>query len=343
MNKQRIGLSIFFLLILFLLFAVFNTSHFDIEIEQPTPELNTIDALRRYDSQAIRPLPRQVLLPANKVALGETLFHDPILSKDNTISCSSCHLLTLGGADGKDRSVGINGTIGMVNAPTVFNSSYNFAQFWDGRADTLAQQVSGPVHNPAEMASSWPQVMVKMQDNALYIEKFQSIYADGITTDNIIDAIVHYERSLITPDSAFDNYLRGEQNALNERELRGYELFKEYGCISCHQGINIGGNMFQQFGVVKNYFKNKVVKPADLGRFNVTNRDEDRHVFKVPSLRNIALTAPYFHNGSVKTLPDAIKIMGEYQLGQQLSDTDVSDIAAFLNTLTGKLEGKSLQ
>ena len=294
-------------------------------------------------AEPIQPIPADAKLDGKKVALGDRLFHDKRLSKDNSLSCASCHNLTRGGVDNLPKSIGIGSAKGPLNAPTVFNSSLNFRQFWDGRAATLEEQTAGPVHNPLEMGSNWAEVLGKLgQDSALVAQMKQS-YPDGLQWKNIQDAIAVFERSLVTPNARFDKYLKGDKSALSADELKGYQLFKAYGCVACHQGVNVGGNMFQTFGVMGDYFaKRGGVTTADLGRYNVTKSEADKHVFKVPSLRNVALTAPYFHDGSAKTLPDAVDVMFKYQLGRPASAQDKDLIVRFLHTLTGEHKGKPL-
>lgn len=286
-----------------------------------------------------RPVPAVPEYPAAKVLLGRTLFHDKRLSRDNTIACASCHDLSKGGVDGRMFSVGVNGAVGSVNAPTVLNAALNFAQFWDGRAASLEEQVAGPVNNPVEMASNWPEVIAKLNADPAIRRQFSDIYRGEITASNIADAIATFERTLLTTDSPFDRYLRGDEAAINARAKEGYDLFLSLGCASCHQGVNAGGNMYQKFGVMADYLgsnqRKRPISDADQGRFNVTKRDEDRHVFKVPGLRNVALTAPYFHDGSANTLEKAVEVMGKFQLGRELSSDEVGSIVAFLNSLTG--------
>ncbi len=288
------------------------------------------------------PLPELPDYPAGKIDLGRKLFHEPRLSKNNQLSCASCHSLSTGGVDRGQVSTGVNGAKGVINAPTVFNSSLNFAQFWDGRAEDLEEQVSGPIHNPVEMGTNWKEVIEKLKADTEYSQLFSSQYPDGITASNIADAIATFEKTLLTP-SRFDRFLRGDGNALTQQELRGYRLFTGYGCASCHQGVGIGGNLFQLFGVIPGYFEKRPLTTADYGRFNVTNKEWDRYAFKVPGLRNVAITYPYFHDGSVHSLKEAVIIMGRYQLGITLSGSDATDIAAFLGTLTGEWEGKTLE
>ncbi|MCG8486381.1 MAG: c-type cytochrome [Chromatiales bacterium] len=271
------------------------------------------------------------------IALGDQLFHDRRLSRDNSLSCASCHLLSSGGTDRKPRSTGVGGVMGGIKAPTVYNSSFNLAQFWDGRADNLVIQAEGPVHNPVEMNSSWPEVISKLSRDAAMVEAFGQLFSDGITGKNIAIAIAAFEQTLVTVNSRFDRWLTGEQ-ILNERELRGYRLFKSYGCISCHQGANVGGNMYSYMGAKGDYFKdrNSEITQADYGRYNVTGHEDDKHYFKVPSLRLAAINSPYFHDGSVENLDEAIRVMGRYQLGREIPDDDIRDIIAFLHTLVGE-------
>lgn len=293
----------------------------------------------RDSSEPIRPIPARVALDAREVALGAALFHDPRLSRDDSISCATCHPLALGGADRRPRSLGVGGAVGAINTPTVLNSGFWLAQFWNGRAATLEEQVDGPTQHPAEMASSWPQILEKLGRDPALVDRFRALYPDGLSAANVRAAIAAFERSLITPNAKFDRWLCGDATALSEREQHGYALFKAYGCISCHHGVGVGGNMFQRFGVARDYFAGREPSEADLGRFAVTRDPNDKHVFKVPSLRNVALTAPYFHDGSAATLHDAVTVMGRYQLGRKLADADVESLVAFLGTLTGDLPG----
>lgn len=295
------------------------------------------------ESGALLPLPPVPELSAEKVALGRRLFFDPRLSHNDTIACATCHKLDGGGTDRQAVSVGIDGRKGGINAPTVFNSSLNFVQFWDGRALSLEQQARGPVHNPLEMGSSWAEVIPKLSRDDDYRQAFSRLYKEGMTGDTIVDAIATFERTLLTPNSPFDRFLLGDKAALGPLERTGYQLFLDYGCASCHQGASIGGNMFQRFGVMDTYLKDSANRQTDLGRFNVTGLDQDKNVFKVPSLRNVAVTPPYFHDGSAETLEDAVIVMGRYQLGRELSTDDVRALVAFLRTLTGEWEGKPLQ
>ena len=294
--------------------------------------------------EPIKPLPTEVKLDKKKVAIGERLFNDKRLSRDNSIACVSCHSMTRGGADGLVTGTGIGGIKGPINVPTVFNSGLNFRQFWDGRAASLEEQAAGPVHDLKEMGSNWAEVLSKLTKDATLVDQMKQSYPDGMQTKNIQDSLAVFQRSLTTPNARFDKYLRGDKSALSVDELRGYQLFKANGCVACHQGVNVGGNMFQTFGVMGDYFtKRGNITAADLGRYNVTKNEADKHVFKVPSLRNVALTAPYFHDGSAKTLGDAVDVMFKFQLGRPASAQDKELIVKFLHTLTGELNGKSLQ
>ena len=303
---------------------------------------NGIDSVA-FNPEPISPLPQVLTLDRAKVALGAKLFNDTRLSHDDSIACATCHKLDQAGIDSRRNAVGIGGQVGAMNTPTVFNSGFSLCQFWDGRAATLEEQAAGPVHNPAEMASDWPEVLGKLRKDSGYRDAFSQLYAEGMSGANIQDAIANFERSLVTPDGRFDRYLRGDKAALDARELRGYHLFKDLGCASCHQGVNVGGNFYAGLGIFGNFFGDRGKDgPADQGRFNVTGKDADRHKFRVPSLRNVARTAPYFHDGSVPTLEDAIRLMGKYQLGRDLSNEEIGLVAAFLSTLTGNYQGRAL-
>ena len=308
----------------------------------PPPGLET----RFADASAdpIEPIAAVSGLDARKVALGKRLFGDPILSGDGAVSCLSCHQFEKGLSDGQVVSHGPGGrSPTKYNSPTLFNLAHNYKFNWTGKYDTLEDQIQGPMSNPAVMNSKWPDVLRKVGADAGYRRDFEALYLrQGITEASIVDALVTYERSLSTPDSRFDKYLRGDEGALTADEKTGYELFRSHGCVSCHQGMNVGGNLLERFGAVNDYFDPSAVKPSDLGRFNDTKRKEDEFVFRVPSLRNVAKTAPYFHDGSAATLEAAVTVMANYQLGRPLSDDQTQLLVAFLGTLTGEYEGKVL-
>jgi cytochrome c peroxidase len=275
--------------------------------------------------------------------LGAKLFVDKRLSRDQTISCESCHSLTRGGVDGLPNSTGINGQMGKLNAPTVFNASLNFKQFWDGRANTLEEQAKGPVENPIEMGFSWPEAVERLRSDQYYKLQFKKHFSDGLTAKNIRLAIAAFEETLTTPGSAFDRYLQGDTSALNKKAKAGYQLFLDFGCVACHQGQNIGGTMYEKLGIVKPYYgRERQPKPEDLGRYNLTQDDEHKYEFKVPSLRNVAKTGPYFHDGSIATLEEAVRLMGRHQLGIEFSSEEIVQLVEFLNSLTGHYNGKSL-
>ncbi|MBU0924206.1 c-type cytochrome [bacterium] len=282
----------------------------------------------------ITPIPSDIKLNNKKVLLGKMLFHDTRLSKDDTISCASCHDISNGGDDNRAFSIGVNNQVGTVNSPTILNSSLNFVQFWDGRVNTLEEQAVGPIHNSIEMNSNFVEIISKLKNDDVYKKQFSQIYNTTINKNNIIDAIVEFEKSLTTPNSKFDLYLKGQKDILNEKEKKGYELFQSYGCISCHNGVNLGGNLFQKVGIIDSYFKED---ETNLGRYNITKQNKDKFYFKVPTLRNIELTAPYLHNGSLKDLRSVIEIMIKYQVGAIYEDKDVENIELFLKTLTGEI------
>lgn len=289
--------------------------------------------------EPIEALP-EVDVSMDKVVLGRRLFHDPILSGDGTVACVTCHSLDHGGAEPRRTSTGIGGQVGPINSPSVLNAHFNFRQFWDGRASDLQDQAGGPVENPLEMGTTFAEAIERLKLDEWYVARFAAVYAgeDTITKQNITDAIAEYERSLITP-SPVDRYLGGDESALNAQQLRGYATFKEVGCQACHRGVNVGGGTYQKMGAVEDYFELRggELTDADMGRFNVTQDEADRHFFKVPTLRNVADSGPYFHDGSEADLGGAVRTMARVQLGQRLEDAQVADIVAFLGALSGDL------
>ena len=288
-------------------------------------------SLSLFAGDVILPITNKVDYDKQKAQIGQELFFDPILSKDKTISCASCHKPSHGWADDTKVSYGVGGAKGKINSPTVLNAVYNFKQLWNGGAKDLKDQVKGPIHNQHEMNMSNEQVEKRLNNNSRYKEEFKEVYhTDHISYDNVLDAISEFEKTLITPNSKFDKYLKGEVE-LTEDEKKGSVLFKSLGCVTCHNGTNIGGNSFQKIGIVieyKNCFKDK---------YEITKREFDRCVYKVPTLRNIELTSPYFHDGSAKTLEGAIKKMSYHNLGFEIEDDKVKYIKAFLKTLTGEI------
>lgn len=285
----------------------------------------------------VQPLPRQVNLDPGKVELGHRLFLDKRLSHDNSIACASCHALERYGMDGRTVSTGIGDHQGFINAPTVYNAGFNFRQFWDGRAATLEEQAGSPITNALEMGSTWPEVLSKLAQDKDIQTLSQKAYGRPLDEQVVRDAIATFERSLITPDSPFDRYLRGEQTALTPQQKDGWKLFRGLGCVSCHQGINLGGNMYSDLGVMNNYFAGRKPSEADWGLYNQTGREEDKFKFKVPGLRNVEMTGPYYHDGNVKTLEAAVSLMAHTQLGVALPQKERDDVVAFLKSLTGKL------
>jgi cytochrome c peroxidase len=293
----------------------------------------------RRAEEPISPLVAPDDLDPRKVALGRRLFHDPALSASGDMSCATCHSLDDAGVDRRRHELG--GALATVDTPTVFNSGLNFRQFWDGRATSLEEQIEGPIFNPREMgARDWPEVVGRVSAIPGYGPQFTEIYPDGISPAAVKDALVAFERSLVTVGSRFDRFLAGDRDALTADEQRGYALFKELGCISCHQGANVGGNMFARMGAIKDFFGRRgKIDERDLGRYNVTAREQDRFRFRVPSLRLVALTAPYLHDGSVATLEEAVALMADHQLGHPISDEEVALVVEFLRTLAGPTEG----
>ena len=295
--------------------------------------------------EPVRPIDLTLPYDEAKAALGFKLYHDKRLSVDNTISCASCHGLNTAGVDNKQYSEGVQGQFGGVNAPTVYNAVYNFVQFWDGRAVTLADQAAGPPVNPVEMASpNFDAIVAKLNKDRKFVREFKAVYPEGISQATITDAIEQFERTLITPNSRFDKYLRGDKEAITAEELQGYELFKKYNCATCHIGKNLGGESYELMGLRKHYFADRGLEltEEDNGRFKQTGIERDRHRFKVPGLRNVALTWPYYHDGTRTSLKEAVCAMGTYQSGVELTDDEEDLIVAFLNSLTGEYKGKTL-
>jgi cytochrome c peroxidase len=267
-----------------------------------------------------------------QVELGKKLYFDPRLSKSGFISCNSCHNLSMGGTDNLKTSIGHNWQQGPINAPTVLNSSMNLAQFWDGRAKDLKAQAGGPIANPGEMAFTHTLAIDVLASIPEYVTEFRQVFGtDEITIDQVTTAIAEFEKTLVTPNSPFDRWLLGDKDALTANELAGYKLFKSSGCTSCHNGPAVGGNSFQKMGVVEPY---QAKSPAE-GLVAVTGKDADRFKFKVPTLRNVEMTYPYFHDGEAETLTEAVDVMGRLQLGKKFSAAQNAQIVAFLKTLTG--------
>jgi len=283
-------------------------------------------------NEPIQPISPVKEINLAQVELGKKLYFDPRLSKSGFISCNSCHNLSMGGTDNLKTSIGDHWKEGPINAPTVLNSSLNVAQFWDGRAANLQAQAGGPIANPGEMAFSHTLAVGVLESIPGYVIEFKQVYGtDKITIDEVTQAIAEFEKTLATPNSRFDQWLLGKKDAITADELAGYQLFKESGCVACHNGPAVGGNSFQKMGVVEPY---KTSNPAQ-GRSAVTGKDADRFNFKVPTLRNVELTYPYFHDGAANTLKEAVDTMGRIQLGKKFTADENAKIVAFLKTLTG--------
>ena len=284
--------------------------------------------------EPIKPIEAAQVSDAGKVELGKKLWFEPRLSMSGIISCNTCHNLSMGGTDNLKTSIGHGWKAGPVNSPTVFNSSLAIAQFWDGRAADLKEQAGGPIQADVEMNMPHTLAVGILQSIPGYVDEFKRVYGkDKIDIDMITDSIAEFEKTLVTPNSRFDKWLAGDDKALTGKELAGYTLFKESGCVACHNGPAAGGTSFQRMGVVEPY---KTSSPAE-GRSAVTGVDADRFNFKVPTLRNVELTYPYFHDGEARTLEEAVDIMGRLQLGRTYSADEIGSIVAFLKTLTGEL------
>ncbi|MCX8043334.1 MAG: cytochrome-c peroxidase [Desulfobacterota bacterium] len=299
------------------------------------------DELVEQAAKVFKPIPttppaldRNPLTP-EKIELGRLLFFDPRLSRSGLISCNTCHNLGLGGADFQETSIGHRWQKGGRNSPTVLNAIFNIAQFWDGRATDLMEQAKGPVQASVEMSNSPDAVVQTLKSMPGYVERFKKAFGgtDPVTFDNMAKAIEAFEATLLTPNSRFDAFLRGNAGALTVREKEGLRLFMNKGCASCHGGVNMGGTGYFPFGLVEK--PKEEITAGDTGRFKITGAPSDQYVFKSPSLRNIELTAPYFHSGKIWCLKEAVAVMGSAQLGISLTQDDVEKIADFLKTTTG--------
>lgn len=283
-----------------------------------------------YATEPISPIPEHVNLDEKKIQLGQKLFFDTRLSKDDSIACVSCHFLNDGGDDNAKLATGIYGKMGNLNTPTVFNAHFNFAQFWNGRSKNLNDQAKGPIENPLEMGSDFETLIPKLKRTE-YNALFKTLYPEGLASNTLQDALAHFGASLITPNAPFDRYLKGEQTAITNEQKKGYALFKTKGCIACHHGVNIGGNHFNKFGLLRH------AASDTLGRYEITKNEKDKYFFKVPSLRNIEHTAPYLHDGSMQNLEETVRFMASYQLGRLISDEEIGLLVQFLKSLNGEL------
>lgn len=293
--------------------------------------------------EPINPLKPPVIAEPGKVALGEALFLDARLSRDNSVACTACHALDGAGQDGRARADGLDGRPLQFNSPTVFNAALNFRLNWRGNFRTLEEQNEAVLLDPALMGANWPDLLAKLAGDRDLRRAFIQVYGGPPDRARVLDALAAFQRSLLTPNARFDRYLAGDADAITAEEEQGYRLFKAYGCVACHQGANIGGNLFQRFGIFTDPFAGRAnAGEADLGRFAVTGNAADRHVFRVPSLRNVAVTGPYFHDGRTTSLAEAVDLMARSQLGRALPPEDVQSIVTFLGTLTGEFRGRSL-
>lgn len=300
------------------------------------------------------PVPKNNPMNPTKIELGKILFFDPRISQPGTISCNTCHNVMAGGDDARAVSIGVAGHKGKRSAPTVWNSAFHTVQFWDGRAADLEQQAAGPITNPIEMGMKGHDVAIeRINQIPGYVELFKKAFPgekSPLTIDNAVKAIAAYERTLITPNSRFDKYMRGNKKALNAQELRGMKLVEEVGCTACHFGPNFNGPIapsteghYQKFPQNPNKeIEAKYKFTEDLGRYEVTKNEDDKNMYRVPTWRNVALTAPYFHNGAVKTLHEAVRVMGKLQLDVDLKNEQIEDIVAFLNTLNGEFPKQTM-
>ena len=306
-------------------------------------------AAAEFKNEPIRPIPDSIAVDAAKVQLGKELYHDTRLSGDGTVSCATCHGIETAGVDNDQFSEGIAGQLGGINAPTSYNAAFNFVQFWDGRAATLAEQAAGPPLNPVEMGSkSFEEIAAKLSEDADFSKRFLASYPEGINEKTITDAIAEYEKTLLTPHSPFDLYLKGDKTAMTEEQIEGYAIFKDYKCATCHAGVNMGGLSYELMGQRDNYFQNREINEksgltdSDNGRWAQTKVERDRYRFKTPTLRNVALTWPYYHDGSVSTLEKAIEMMAEFQVGRKMSEPEIAKVKTFLDAQTGQFQGKTL-
>ncbi len=302
--------------------------------------VNATEKSKWLKYEPISPIPEVTGLDEKKITLGKRLFNDKNLSVNGTISCNTCHNLLNYGVDSLPKSIGTNGLLNKRNSPTVLNSGLLFSLSWDGRHQSLEEQVSAPLLSPNEMASNWKKVISYLSNDPYYKKVFKDSYDHLPSKENISHAIAEFERSLLTPNAPFDLFLKGDLNAIDSNTKKGYQLFKSYGCVSCHQGVAIGGNLYEKLGISIPYFNESTDKKIDLGRYEITGVESHKFKFKVPSLRNIVKTAPYLHDGSIATLPEVVDIMAKYQLGIDLSKQENMYIVMFLESLSGVINGK---
>jgi len=302
-------------------------------------------AAQALQNEPIRPIAKEFVVDSAKVALGFDLYFDTRLSANNTISCATCHDLDKGGTDQLPVSLGIHDQKGPINSPTVYNSAYFLAQFWDGRAIDLQEQAAGPPMDPKEMGNtSFDDIVNRLSEDEKLKARFEDLYTEGVTKNSITHAIAEFEKTLNTPNSPFDKYLMGDENAITENQKRGYEAFKRVGCATCHAGEAMGGQSFEYVGLYADYYVDRgtEVTPADQGRAKFTSNEKDMYYQKVPTLRNIALTPPFMHDASSETLIEAVEMMNHYQVKEKLSPDEIINVDDFLSTLNGEYNGKPL-
>ena len=318
-------------------------------LSQRQERFTTGTACEAYAQHALQPIPDSLATDIRKVTLGRKMYNDARISLDGTLSCATCHVIDQGGADsrGTRTSEGIYGQFGGINAPTVLNAAFNVEQFWNGRAHTLADQAAGPPVNPVEMGDqTWEQICERLKEDASLVAEFQSIYPEGITQATVTDAIAEYEKTLITPNDRLDQMLKGDENALTEEEKKGLAAFMDNSCAVCHVGKTLGGQSFETLGIYEDYYAAReqsnpdiVYNDDDKGLAGFTGDTADLHRFKVPGLRNISKTSPYFHDGTQATIEDAVRAMFRFELGvKEAPESDVASISAFLRTLDGEIK-----
>ena len=318
-------------------------------LSQRQERFATGTACKAYAQHALQPIPDSLATDIRKVTLGRKMYNEARVSLDGTLSCATCHVIDKGGADsrGTRTSEGINGQFGGINAPTVLNAAFNVEQFWNGRAHTLADQAAGPPVNPVEMGDqTWEQICERLKEDASLVAEFQSIYPEGITQATVTDAIAEYEKTLITPNDRLDQMLKGDENALTEEEKKGLAAFMDNSCAVCHVGKTLGGQSFETLGIYEDYYAAReqsnpdiVYNDDDKGLAGFTGDTADLHRFKVPGLRNISKTSPYFHDGTQATIEDAVRAMFRFELGvKEAPESDVASISAFLRTLDGEIK-----
>ena len=318
-------------------------------LSQRQERFATGTACEAYAQHALQPIPDSLATDIRKVTLGRKMYNDARISLDGTLSCATCHVIDQGGADsrGTRTSEGIYGQFGGINAPTVLNAAFNVEQFWNGRAHTLADQAAGPPVNPVEMGDqTWEQICERLKEDASLVAEFQSIYPEGITQATVTDAIAEYEKTLITPNDRLDQMLKGDENALTEEEKKGLAAFMDNSCAVCHVGKTLGGQSFETLGIYEDYYAAReqsnpdiVYNDDDKGLAGFTGDTADLHRFKVPGLRNISKTSPYFHDGTQATIEDAVRAMFRFELGvKEAPESDVASISAFLRTLDGEIK-----